>query len=150
MKSRNLLAIAAGLICCIMVVWLAPSIHGGEKTYEVRPYVSIPEYRTDAARAIDAYERLMDRYMGLTERNLTRIGTDLTGVVKKLDSIDAKLTELSTRMARIEIALGIEEAPPLLRKRQMKIQPTRPVRKEPMPEGAHHPIPRKLSPPTVK
>jgi hypothetical protein len=150
MRTGNLLAVAAGLICCIMVVWLAPSIQGGQKTYEVRPHITLPEYRTDAARAIDAYERLMDRYMGLTERNLTRIGTGLTGVVKKLDSIDAKLTELSTRMARIEIALGIEEGPRLPKKRQMRINPKPPVRKEVLPEGAHNPSHRKLSPPTVK
>jgi len=109
MRTRNLLVVAAGLVCCVVVVWLSTSIQGGEKTYEVRPQITLPEYRTDAARAIDAYERLMDRYMGLTERNLTRFGTGLKGVVKKLDSIDAKLTELSARMARIERALGIEE-----------------------------------------
>ena len=133
MRSRNLLVVAAGLVCCVVVVWLSTSIQGGEKTYEVRPQITLPEYRTDAARAIDAYERLMDRYMGLTERNLTRIGTGLEGVVKKLDSIDAKLAELSARMARIERALGIE-------------RPKRPVREKAPPEGLHKPIRRKFPP----
>ena len=137
MRSRNLLVVAAGLVCCVVVVWLSTSIQGGEKTYEVRPQITLPEYRTDAARAIDAYERLMDRYMGLTERNLTRIGTGLKGVVKKLDSIDAKLTGLSARIARIERALGIE-------------QPKRPVEKKAPPEGAHKPIHKKFSPPPVQ
>ena len=137
MRSRNLLAVAAGLVCCVVLVWLSTSIQGGEKTYEVRPQITLPEYRTDTARAIDAYERLMDRYMGLTERNLTGIGTGLKGVVKKLDSIDAKLTELSTRMARIEKALGIEE-------------PKRPVENKALPEGAHKPIHKKFSPPPVE
>ena len=127
MRSRNLLVVAAGLICCVVLVWLSTSIQGGERTYEVRPQITLPEYRTDTARAIDAYERLMDRYMGLTERNLTGIGTGLKGVVKKLDSIDAKLTELSTRMARIEKALGIE---------QLK----RPVERKTSPERVHKPI----------
>ncbi len=137
MRSRNLLVVAAGLVCCVVLVWLSTSIQGGEKTYEVRPQITLPEYRTDAARAIDAYERLMDRYMGLTERNLTRIGTGLKGVVKKLDSIDAKLTGLSARIARIERALGIE-------------QPKRPVEKKAPPEGAHKPIHKKFSPPPVQ
>jgi len=140
MRSRNLLAVAAGLVCCVVVVWLSTSIQGGEKTYEVRPQITLPEYRSDTARAIDAYERLMDRYMGLTERNLTGIGTGLKGVVKKLDSIDAKLTELSTRMARIEKALGIEQGPHLPKSRQMRTQPKRPVEKKAPPEGVHKPI----------
>ncbi|MHC4460078.1 MAG: hypothetical protein ACYS6W_14100 [Planctomycetota bacterium] len=137
MRTRNLLAVTAGLICCVVVVLLSPSIQGGEKTYEIRPQVTLPEYRSDAARAIDAYERLMDRYMGLTERNLIMMGTGLTGVVKKLDSIDAKLTELSVRMARIERALGIEA-------------PKRPVEQKAPLEGVHKPIHRKFSPPPVE
>ncbi|MHC4890317.1 MAG: hypothetical protein ACYTEO_12750 [Planctomycetota bacterium] len=59
MRTRNLLAVTAGLICCVVVVLLSPSIQGGEKTYEIRPQVTLPEYRSDAARAIDAYERLI-------------------------------------------------------------------------------------------
>ncbi len=137
MRSRNLLVVAAGLICCVVLVWLTTSIQGGERTYEVRPQITLPEYRTDTARAIDAYERLMDRYMGLTERNLTGFGTGLKGVVKKLDSIDAKLTELSARMARIERVLGIEQS-------------KRPVEKKAPPEGLHTPIHRRFSPPPVE
>ena len=134
MRTRNLLVVAAGLVCCVVVVWLSTSIQGGEKTYEVRPQITLPEYRTDAARVIDAYERLMDRYMGLTERNLTGFGTGLKGVVKKLDSIDAKLTVLSARMARIERALGIVLGTPYGE------QPKRPVEKKALPEGVHKPI----------
>ncbi len=107
--SRNLLAVAAGLIACITIVWLAGSIQGGERTYEVRPEITLPEYRTDAARAIDAYERMIDRYMSLTEGNLTRIGTDVQGAARKLESIERRLRELCVRMARIEKALGVGE-----------------------------------------
>ncbi len=112
MRSKNLLAVAAGLAACVLVVLSSKSIQGGQKKYELRPQVTIPEYRTDAARAIDAYERLMNRYMGLTERNLIRIETKLGNIVKKLDSIDRKLTELSARMTKIEKALGAGQAKP--------------------------------------
>ena len=139
--NKNLLAIAAGLIACVVVVWFSASIHGGQKTYEVQPQITLPEYRTDAARAIDAYERLMERYMDLTERNLIVIGTGLQDVVKRLDSIDGKLMKLSTRMARIEKSLGIG-------------QPKRPAKKETSPvkarekssEPAHKEGHRKSSP----
>jgi hypothetical protein len=69
----------------------------------------LPEYRTDTARAIDAYERLMERYMDLTEMNMVRIGMDVQAFGRKLDSIDSKQVELLTRISRIERALGIEE-----------------------------------------
>ena len=110
--NKKLLAVGAFVVCCVTVIWFSTSIQGGSKTYELRPQISIPQYRTDAVRAIDAYERLMERYMNLTERNSTRIGTDIKEVIKRLDSINNKLTELSARMARIEKTFGIEEPKP--------------------------------------
>lgn len=107
--NRNFLAVAAVLVCCVMVVWLSTSIQGSQKTYEIHPNVNIPEYRTNITRVVNAYERLMERYMDMTERNLTKIEMDLKTTTMKLDSIEAKLTELSARTARIEEALGIEQ-----------------------------------------
>ncbi len=125
--NKNLLAVATGLIACLVVIWFSTSIHG-KKTYKVQPQVTIPEYKTDAARAIDAYERLMERYMDLTERNLIGIDTSLQGVIKKLDSIDGKLTKLSTRLARIEKALGIGQSkPPIEQKPQPEPTQTKPL-----------------------
>jgi hypothetical protein len=119
--NRNLLAVAAVIIGCIAVVWFSTSTQGSEKIYELRPQIGIPEYRTDAARAIDAYERLMERYMDMTEMNLSHIGTALDTAVRKLDSIDTKLTRLSARMAKIEKALGIEPPkPPAAKKHHTK------------------------------
>ena len=111
--SKNILAVVAGLVVCAVLVWLSASIQGGQKTYELQPQLTIPEYRTDIIRVIDAYERLMERYMDLTGKNLTMVGSDIRDVVKKLDYISAKLSELSARMSRIERALGIEQPEPL-------------------------------------
>ncbi len=107
--TKKSLVVVAVAVCCLSVIWLSTSIQGGQRTYEVRPEVTIPEHRTDAGRAIDAYERLMDRYMDLTERNLFRVGTDLQEVAKKLDAIDEKLTNLAVRIGRIENALDIKK-----------------------------------------
>jgi len=108
-ENKNLLAVGAVLIVCFILIAFSSSIQGGEKSYEIKPQITLPEYRTDTARAIDAYERLMDRFINLTERNLTSINTDIKDIAKKLVLIDCKLTELSTRMARIEKALGIKQ-----------------------------------------
>ena len=107
-KNKNLLVVIVALTACLIAVWFSSSIQGVEKSYEVRPVISLPEYKTDTARAIDAYERMMNRFMSLTESNLIGINTDVKDIDKKLDSIDNKLTKLSARMARIEKALGIE------------------------------------------
>lgn len=121
--GRNLLAVAAVIICCLAVLF-ATSIKGGPKTYEVQPWITVPEYRTDAARAINAYERLMDRYMDLTEHNLFNVSTDVRDVLKRLDCVDQKLTEVCVRIARIEKALGIEQPIESIAPIEQKPQPT--------------------------
>jgi Na+/phosphate symporter len=107
--KKRLLAVIAAIVACFVVAWFATSIQGGQKTYELQPRMSIPEYKTDTVRIMDAYERLMDRYMDLTESNSAMVGMDLKTALTKLDSIDARLTELSARMTRIEKALGIDK-----------------------------------------
>jgi hypothetical protein len=106
-ENKNLLVVGVVLIITFIVIGFSSSIQGG--SYKIKPEITLPEYRTDTARAIDAYERVMDRFMSLTEKNLTGINTDVKDIAKKLVLIDCKLTELSTRMARIEKALGIEQ-----------------------------------------
>lgn len=105
--NKNLLVVGAVLIVSVIVIGFAGSIQGGERSYKIRPEITLPEYRTDTARAIDAYERMMDRFISLTERNLTGINTDVKSIAQELALIDYRLTELSAGMARIEKALGI-------------------------------------------
>jgi Na+/phosphate symporter len=107
--NRNILAVFAVIIICSVLVWLSATLQGDQKTYEIQPHLTIPEYKTDLARVMDAYERLMERYMDLTEQNQSMVGTDLKYVVTTLDSIDGRLAEFSARIARIETALGIEQ-----------------------------------------
>ncbi|MBN2137697.1 MAG: hypothetical protein JW720_07815 [Sedimentisphaerales bacterium] len=109
MRTRKgIIGIVGGFIACLVLVWCSGVIEGYERTYEVRPEIRLPEQRTDAARAIDAYERLMERYITLSEKNFGGISGDLKGVNQKLDAIDRKLTGFDLRLGRIEKALGIE------------------------------------------
>jgi hypothetical protein len=116
-SGKSMLGIVSGVVVFVAVAWYCGVIEGTEKTYEIRPEIRLPENRTDAARAIDAYERLMERYMMLSERSFGGIEGDLKEVSKKLDSIDGKLAGLSERIERIEKALGIEapKQPAILR-----------------------------------
>ena len=131
--NKKLLAVGAVVVCCITVVWFSTSIQGIPKTYELRPQITVPEYRSDAVRAIDAYERLMERYMDLTERNSIWIGADLKDIIKKLDSIDNKLTKLSARIARIEKIFGIEQPKPPAREKAQPEAPDKKAHNEPLP-----------------
>ena len=106
-ENRNLLVAGAVILVCLAVGTLATSIPGREKSYEVE-VTNSPEYKTDAARAIDAYERLMDRYMGLSEQLILQAGSNCQAVSAKLDLLDSRITELSARLAGIEKALGIK------------------------------------------
>jgi hypothetical protein len=108
--SKSLLAVAAVITCGVIVVWFSASIQGGQRTYNLQPDLSIPEYKTDTAHVMESYERLMDRYMDLTGSHLATVGMDLRNIATRLDTIDGRLTELSTRLARIEHALAIETA----------------------------------------
>lgn len=123
-RNKNLFAVAAVLIVLIAVCF-STSIQGRERSYELKPRITLPEYKTDTARVIGAYERMMNRFINLTERNLTGIDREVQGIAGTLDSIDCKLRELSARTARIEKALGIE-------------QPKKPVKKDIADETQDH------------
>jgi len=107
--DRNKIAVLVVIIVCSVLVWLSASIEGSQKTYEIHPNITMPEYKSDLVRITDAYERLMERYLDLTERNLSTFGTDLNYAATKLDSIDRRLIDVSARIARIETSLGIEQ-----------------------------------------
>jgi len=120
MKSnRKLRWVGAVIVLVVIVLWLSTSPGQVQKKYQVETRVySTPEYRTDAARAIDAYERVMERYMDVAERNFAAISGDLrvldtkiNAVDAKLTAVDAKLTKLDMRLERIERHLGTIPTP---------------------------------------
>jgi len=103
--NKRLLITSAILIACILAVWCSTSI-SGSKTYEIRPQITLPEYKTDTRRSIEAYERMMNRLMDLNEKSFHDVRSETREIGKKLDLIDLKLTNLSKRIARIESILA--------------------------------------------
>lgn len=101
--KRNLFAVTTVVICCVVLACFSPSIQGVRKRYEIQPQVTVPAYGAEAARTLDAYERLMEYYIILAEKNLASVNSGI-------NSINNRLTELSQRAARIEKALGIENS----------------------------------------
>ena len=110
MKSgKKIAGIFAAITICSVLVWLSSPLTGKEAKYEVEAQITTPENRTDASRAIDAYERMMERHMDLIEKGLLRNGADCRAIEEKLDSLDSRLSEILTRLGRIEKAMGIIE-----------------------------------------
>ncbi len=107
--KKNLFAVTAGIICCVVLACFSPSLQGGKKKYEIHPQVTFPAYGTDSARTLDAYERLMEHYIVMAEKNLAEINFNIKSLSRNLTSVNKQLAELSQRMARIEKAFGIEE-----------------------------------------
>ena len=116
MKSNRKVQVVCGVVLvAVMAILLSPSTGRDRQNYRVETRLyDVPEYRSDAARAIDAYERLMERYMDLTERNLLAVAADGQTLIARLDGLDAALTKLDGRLARIERHLGIAPAPPVV------------------------------------
>lgn len=109
--NKRLWVVSVGVVVGLILIWFSTSTHGGEKTYEVNTH-TLPEYRSDTARAIDAYERVMHRFMNMTDKNFGKVSADVKEIGRKLDAIDNKLTQLVSRIARVETALNINQNPP--------------------------------------
>ena len=100
-KRQTVLVAGAVLVVCFMVFCFVTTIQGSQNSYEVKPPITISEQRSDAARAIDAYERVMDRFMNITQSNLSGIGTDVHNISERLVVIERKISELSEKMDSI-------------------------------------------------
>jgi hypothetical protein len=87
--------------------WLTVS-YGVEKSVEVQTY-NLPEYRSDTARAIDAYQQMINRMLDDNDRNWGMVQEQLNTINGKLDTILNDLDSISQRIARIEKKMGIEE-----------------------------------------
>lgn len=108
MKSRRTFAslivktLACGVLFCLAVS------QGAEKTYE---FHTLPEYRSDTARAIDAYQQMINRMLDDNDRSWEMIQSQLNTINGKLDKILSDLNSISLRIARIENKMGIEDEP---------------------------------------
>lgn len=130
----------AGFLFVIFIgvlVWFAGSLRGEhEQRYDVRPEISVPEYKTDAARAIDAYEKMMNRYMDLTESQFKNVAMDNQKTFEKLLEMQTELVQINMRLERIEKSMGLEPLPAAGTKTQpLKQIPPTPAPQPQMPKA---------------
>lgn len=119
-RNHGIHRIAAAIIIGMIVLSLSTSTGRDRRTYEVDAQVySVPPAQSDATRAINAYERLMERHMDMTERRLAGLAEDIKMLAAEFDvvdarftALDARLTQMDQRLARIEKHLGIAPVSP--------------------------------------
>jgi len=108
-NGKNMLIAAAVLAFCIILSSSSTLIQGTEKTYEIRPEITLPEQKTDTTRFIESYERLLDRLITTTEKSQFSLTDDISSVGEKLELMDKKLDEILVRIQKIEKSLNIDE-----------------------------------------
>ena len=111
MKRVHTVYRIVGVIAVGMIVLGLSTSTGRDRkdgNYEVEAHVyGVPLAQSDAARAISANERLMERYMDMTERHFIDLAADLKVLAVRIDAVDARLAQLDQRLERIEKHLGI-------------------------------------------
>jgi len=104
-RDKDFLRLVITSVVCSVVFLFCTSIQGVEKTYEVRPEITLPQYKTDTARAIDAQQQVTNRLLDQNERKANEIQLQLQIIIGKLNSIESKLDNLSDRVEKIEKAV---------------------------------------------
>lgn len=108
LDRKNIFIVFFSVILILVVICFFGRTEAATRNYDIRNEISTPEYKTDTARAIDAYERVMDRFMDQNQENLSALDSDIKQVLTTLNAIEIRLTQISERQLRIEKALGIE------------------------------------------
>jgi cell division protein FtsX len=107
-SNRNLWSVIATVALFVIIAWFSTSWGQGTNSYQTETHVyATPEYRTDTTRAIEAYEKVMQRYMDVTEKNFSSLAADMKAVTSQLNAMNAKLTAIDARLAQMEKHLGL-------------------------------------------
>jgi hypothetical protein len=114
-KHKNVTVLTAAVVVCACIVCAVTSSRGQEhdfhnngRTYQFDGDVTLPEYKSDIDKLIDAYERMFDRLL-YSMGTVPQSNMDVNSLNKQLSAIDYKLNILNARMARIEESLGKEK-----------------------------------------
>lgn len=106
--NRPAAYIGSFLVICMAAGFFSATLFGGQKRYEIRPEITLPEYKTEMDRVIDVYERMIDDYMKVMNDNMAEIRRELINVSKTLNTMDDTMSELSHQLETIQGRLGIE------------------------------------------
>lgn len=97
----------ACVLACAALFWCLTGAKGARKTYEIHSQIPESVFKSESDRALDAYERLVDRALDVNKRQLDAMDLNIREVSKQLHRVEAKLDQLLNRAMIAEYALGI-------------------------------------------
>lgn len=63
--------------------------------------ITVPPYKSDLVRMIEAYERLSDQYLALVQQHLLKMDSDNQAILNKLEALEKKLDDLNRKIDRL-------------------------------------------------
>jgi hypothetical protein len=108
MTKQNMKKLA-GVLACVVLLWSLTGAKGARKTYEIHPQIPESVFKSESARALDTYERIVDRALELNSRQLDAMDLNIGEVSRQLRRVESKLDRLLNRSLLIEHALGISQ-----------------------------------------
>ncbi|MCE5340926.1 MAG: hypothetical protein LLF92_07340 [Planctomycetaceae bacterium] len=108
-KNKILFSLGIAAAVCATVIAVTNSTHERhDSRYEIENEISLPEYKSNLDKMIDAYERMVDKLLYATSSG-TKFNSDANAIYKKLSEIDNKLTVITAKLENIEKTLGIKQ-----------------------------------------
>ena len=105
MKSSQITIPTAAVLVLLALLfgWLAYTSTAAEVTTRPRTprtvyEVSVPEYQSDMARMIAAYENLSGQYLSLVSQNLAMMDSSDRMILQKMETLEKKLDELTKKV----------------------------------------------------
>ena len=111
LQTRTTLFTVVVALFILVTAMGGPEVLDAQSRVEVRPTVTTPQYQSDAARAISAYERLMERYMNLTEANLIGMQVENRDMAHRMMQLEATLARIELKIDRLSLALNAAPTP---------------------------------------
>lgn len=107
-KNKILFILGLAVSLCAVVIAVSDSKHEKrENRYELENEISLPEYKSNIDKMIDAYERMVDKLLYATSSG-TKFNSDVNSIYKKLSDIDNKLAVITAKLETIEKELELK------------------------------------------
>ncbi len=96
------------ILGCVVLLWALTGAQGAKgKTYEIHPQIPESVFKSDSVKALEAYERMVDRVLAINSRQLDSMEISIKSMSTQLNRVEMKLDMLLNRTLLIENALGI-------------------------------------------
>ena len=105
--NRPAAYISGLLVICMAAGFFSATLFGGQKRYEIRPEITLPEYKTEMDRVIEVYERMIDDHIKVMNDTMAELRGELKNVSKTLNTMEDSMSELSHQLETIQGRLGI-------------------------------------------